>query len=137
MAKALNRAELIGRVGTIEFKDVGSGLCQISLATDDSYRDKQGNWVDKTEWHNVVAWGKTGEIMADFLKKGDLVYVEGKIQTREYENKSGQKVRATEINCFTFVPMSGYAKRDDKTTRETDRAAQAQQPTASEDDLPF
>lgn len=100
MAGSLNRVMLIGRLGKdpeLQYTQSGQPVCSMSLATDESYKDKDGNKVDKTEWHRLQAWGKTAELMAKSLKKGSLIYVDGKLQTRSWEDQQGQKRYTTEI----------------------------------------
>ncbi|MGE4537624.1 MAG: single-stranded DNA-binding protein [Desulfovibrio sp.] len=100
MAGSLNRVMLIGRLGQdpkLSYTQSGQAVCSASLATDESYKDKDGNKVEKTEWHRLQAWGKTAELMANSLKKGSLIYVEGKLQTRSWEDQQGQKRYTTEI----------------------------------------
>jgi len=85
MARGVNKVILLGNVGqNLGLKHTGSGIPVVSIriATDESYKDRDGNKVPKTEWHNVVAWDKLAEICADYLKVGDRVYIEGSLQTR-------------------------------------------------------
>lgn len=96
---SLNRAELIGRLGKDpEAKTLASGSTYVrfSVATSDKWTDKDGKKQEKTEWHNIVVWNKTAEACATYLKKGSQVYVEGKIQTRSWDD-NGVKKYATEI----------------------------------------
>jgi single-strand DNA-binding protein len=80
----------------------GSTVANFSVATDETYKDKSGERQKKTEWHKVVVWGKQAEIAQQYLRKGLLVLVEGKLETREWEDKSGNKQRTTEIRCDNF-----------------------------------
>ncbi len=101
MAKGVNKVILLGNVGKDpEIRTTASGttVATFSLATADRAKDPQGNWTDKTEWHNLVAFQRTAEIVRDYVKKGSQLYVEGKIQTRSWDDKeSGQKKYRTEI----------------------------------------
>ena len=105
----LNKVILIGRVGqdpeVISFED-GGKLAKFSLATNESYKDKQGNKVENTEWHSVIVNGKLADIAEGYLKKGGLLYLEGKIKYREYE-KDGVKKYFTEIMAFSFKMLGG------------------------------
>jgi len=101
MAKGVNKVFLLGNVGKdpeIRTTTGGMTVASFSLATADRAKDAQGNWADKTEWHNLVAFQRTAEIVRDYVKKGTQVFVEGKIQTRSWDDKeSGQKKYRTEI----------------------------------------
>jgi len=117
-----NKATLIGRIGQdIELRSLKSGMsvCEISLAT--SERRKKGEeWVDHTEWHRVVFFGKTAETLARFKAKGDVIFVEGRIQTTEYETKEGQKAKQTKIICDN-LRMFGGDKKDDAGSKKQDK----------------
>jgi single-strand DNA-binding protein len=96
----INRVTLIGRLGhSPKSQSLPSGkfVCKFSLATSERWKDENGESREMTEWHNIVVWGRFGEICAEYLEKGKLVYIEGKIQTREWEGKDGTKKRTTEI----------------------------------------
>ena len=98
--KGLNKVMLIGRLGRdpeLKYTQGGQSVVKFSLATDESWTDKSGEKKTRTEWHNIVVWGKLGEICNQYLKKGRLVYVEGRIQTRQWEDQSGNKRSTTEI----------------------------------------
>jgi single-strand DNA-binding protein len=101
MAKGVNKVFLLGNVGKDpEIRSTAGGtiVASFSLATADRAKDQQGNWQDKTEWHNLVAFNRTAEIIRDYVKKGTQIFVEGKIQTRSWDDKeSGQKKYKTEI----------------------------------------
>lgn len=89
----INKVILLGRLGREpEFKEVGSGLVTLTIATSENRKDKQGNWQEETEWHEVKQWGAGAKRSSDNLKKGDMVYVEGKVSTEKYNNKDGQEV---------------------------------------------
>jgi len=106
MAKGVNKVFLLGRLGKDpEMRATASGMniASFTLATSDRQKDQQGNWQDKTEWHNLVAFQRTAEIVRDYCKKGSQVFVEGKIQTRSWDDKeSGQKKYRTEIVANTM-----------------------------------
>jgi single-strand DNA-binding protein len=101
MAKGVNKVFLLGNVGKdpeIRATANGMTIASFTLATADRQKDQQGNWADKTEWHNLVAFQRTAEIVRDYVKKGTQIFVEGKIQTRSWDDKeSGQKKYRTEI----------------------------------------
>ncbi len=101
MAKGVNKVFLLGRLGKdpeMRATTGGMTIASFTLATSDRQKDPQGNWQDKTEWHNLVAFQRTAEIVRDYCKKGSQIFVEGKIQTRSWDDKeSGQKKYRTEI----------------------------------------
>jgi single-strand DNA-binding protein len=101
----VNKAILIGNLGRdpeLRYTQGGQAVVNFTLATSETWNDKaSGEKVERTEWHRIVVWGKIGELCAQYLTKGSSVYVEGRIQTREWEDKEGQKRRTTEINAQT------------------------------------
>ncbi len=106
---SLNRVMLIGRLGKDpEAYHFESGRIKVSfpLATSDSYTNKEGVKVEETEWHNVVMWGKQAEIAEKYLRKGKLVFIEGRIKTRTWDDKDGNKRYTTEVEAATFTMLS-------------------------------
>jgi len=106
---SINKVTLIGRLGRdpeMRYTTDGTPVATFSLATSETWKDKNGEKQEKTEWHNIVAWRKLGEIAGEYLKKGKEVYLEGKIQSREYTDKEGIKRRAYEI-VATEMKMLG------------------------------
>jgi single-strand DNA-binding protein len=101
MARSVNKVTLLGNVGKDpEIRSSASGVmvANLTLATSSNQKDAQGNWQEHTEWHNLVAFNRTAEIVRDYVKKGSKLYIEGKIQTRSWDDKeSGQKRYRTEI----------------------------------------
>lgn len=98
---SVNKAILVGRLGRdpeTRYTSGGQAVANFTLATDESYKDRSGERQKRTEWHRIVLWGKLAEITQQYLKKGMLVYIEGRIQTRQWEDKrDGQKKSTTEI----------------------------------------
>ncbi|HTB95837.1 MAG TPA: single-stranded DNA-binding protein [Terracidiphilus sp.] len=111
MAKSVNKVILLGNVGKDpEMRSTGGGtlVANFTLATSDRQKDSQGNWQDRTEWHNLVAFTRLAEIVRDYVKKGSKLYVEGKIQTRSWDDKeSGAKRYRTEIIVNDISLLSG------------------------------
>ncbi len=111
MAKSVNKVILIGNLGKdpeVKYTPSGMAVANFTLATNERYKDKEGNWQDKTEWHNLVAFQRTAEIIGEYLKKGRSVYVEGKLQTRSWDDKeSGQKKYRTEVLVNDVVLLGG------------------------------
>ncbi|WP_158788830.1 single-stranded DNA-binding protein [Granulicella sp. L46] len=117
MAKGVNKVFLLGNVGKDpEIRTTAGGMtvASFSLATAERAKDAQGNWADKTEWHNLVAFQRTAEIVRDYVKKGTQVFIEGKIQTRSWDDKeSGQKKYRTEILINELSLLGGGAGRSE------------------------
>ena len=111
MAKSVNKVILVGNVGKdpeIKFAGSGTAVATFSLATSDRTKDQAGTWTDRTEWHNLVAFQRTAEIIRDYVKKGSKLYVEGRIQTRSWDDKeTNQKKYRTEIIVNDLVLLSG------------------------------
>lgn len=101
MARGVNKVILIGNLGQdpeTRYTANGNAVCNLNLATDESYKDKNTQqMVPKTEWHRIVIFGKLAEVAGQYLKKGSKVYIEGKLQTRKWQNKEGQDVYTTEV----------------------------------------
>ena len=120
MAKGVNKAFLLGHVGKnpeIRSTTGGTLVAASSLATADRQKDQQGNWQDKTEWHNIIAFGRTAEIVRDYVKKGTQLLVEGKIQTRSWNDReSGQRKYRTEILVAQLTLLGG---RPDESARSS------------------
>lgn len=129
-----NFVQLFGRIGNIETVTFdGGSLTKLSVATDESYKDKSGNKVEKTEWHNVIYYGKAGEIVAKYFSKGQRILLTGKLQTRQWE-KEGQKHYTTEIiaNTFEFIE-----KNDNNSNQTAVPPAVDMSGDDSSSDLPF
>jgi single-strand DNA-binding protein len=115
MAKSVNKVFLLGNVGKDpEIRATGGGtmVANFGLATSERTKDGQGNWQDRTEWHNIVVYGRLAEIVRDYVKKGSKLFVEGRLQTRNWDDKdhAGRKVYRTEIIVNDLSLLSG---RDD------------------------
>jgi single-strand DNA-binding protein len=152
---SVNKVILVGHVGADpECKSLNEGknkVANFNIATSDSYKDKNGNRVDNTDWHQIVMWGPLAELAEKYIKKGSLLYVEGKIQTRTWEDKEGKKRYTTEVVANTFKFLG--AKKDGASSNGAETstastgsnatgssvASRANQavPASAEDDLPF
>ena len=111
----VNKAILIGNLGRdpeLRYTQSGQAVVNFSIATSENWNDKNGERQERTEWHRIVAWGKTGELCAQYLKKGRTVYIEGRLQTREWEDREGQKRTTTEINAQTVTFIGGRGDGD-------------------------
>lgn len=136
--KGLNKVMLIGTLGAnpdfrvISANGGNKSVATVSVATNESFKDSQGNIKEITEWHRLVFWGKQAEIVRDYLHKGSQVYVEGKIRTRSYEDKNGQKKTVTEIQVTDLQMLGG--KENSSASGQTQQQPQqgyAQQPYSS------
>lgn len=151
MAKSVNKVILLGNVGKdpeIRATPGGTMVASFSLATTDRTKDQSGNWTDRTEWHNLVAFQRTAEIIRDYVKKGSKLYVEGKIQTRSWDDKnSGEKKYRTEIIVNDLSLLSGRSEgegggynRSSSTSydQRTQASSDLEQSTEiTDDDIPF
>jgi single-strand DNA-binding protein len=135
--RGLNKVLLIGNLGADpEFRTTPSGtsVTTFNVATTEQWTNKEGQQEQKTEWHRVVTWGKLAEISRDYLKKGKQVYLEGRLQTRSWEDKDGQKRYTTEVvanQMLMLGPVSGQGGTE-RDSEEVDPF-----PSDDEDDLPF
>ena len=131
---SVNKVVLVGHLGgdpETRFTPSGTAVANFNIATNESWKDANGELQDKTEWHRCVMFGKSAELAGELLKKGQLVYMEGKLQTRNWEDKDGIKRYTTEVVCDMFTMLG--RKMD---TENSQQAA----PTSNsdeEDDLPF
>ncbi|UOY08442.1 single-stranded DNA-binding protein [Muricauda sp. SCSIO 64092] len=103
-----NKVQLIGNLGQdpeVVTLENGSKLAKFSIATSDSYKNAQGEKVEDTQWHNIVAWGKLADIVENYLNKGKQVAIEGKLTHRSYETKEGEKRYITEVRCNELLML--------------------------------
>ena len=109
--KSVNKVILIGNLGKdpeVKFTPSGTPVAKFSLATNERYKDKDGQWQDRTEWHNIVAWQRLAEIAGEYLKKGGKVYIEGRLQTHSWDDKqTNQKRYMTEVVAHDLVLLGG------------------------------
>lgn len=142
---SLNKAMIIGRLGQdpeVRYTQSNTAVATLSIATNERFKDNTGEWKERTEWHKVVAWGRKAEICQEYLKKGSLVYVEGPIQTRKWEDREGQTRYTTEIKALTLTMLD--SRRDADAVQQPD-ASQAVSSNVDlnedfddiDDDLPF
>ncbi len=138
----VNKVILIGNLGRdpeIRQLESGAKVATFSLATTESYKNKEGNKIEQTEWHNIVLWRGLAEVAEKYLKKGNTIYVEGKIRTRSWDDKEGNKRYTTEI-VGDNMTMIGGRKEQDGTSAPNTTAAPEQPdiiPGGESDDLPF
>jgi single-strand DNA-binding protein len=160
MAKSVNKVILIGNLGKdpeVKYTPSGMAVARFSLATTDRVKDKEGNWQDRTEWHNLVAFQRTAEIASEYLKKGSKVYIEGRLHNDSWDDKeTGQKKYRTEVIINDLVLLGGrdagegggggggYSRGNSKSsnnfdqrTPEPESASSASAPEITDEDIPF
>lgn len=134
---SVNKVILIGRLGRDpEVRQTGAGqsVANFTLATDESYKDRDGNKQKKTEWHNLVVWGKMAEaFVGPYLKKGMLVYVEGKLQSRKWQDREGKERYITEINVQN---INSLESKSDSSSGSSRTAPRSNEPVDDES-IPF
>ena len=117
MAKSVNKVILVGNLGKdpeVKFTPSGVPVAKFSLATNERFKDKAGEWQDRTEWHNIVAWQRLAEIVGEYVKKGSKIYIEGRLQTSSWEDKqSGEKKYRTEVVASDLVLLGGRGEGGD------------------------
>ena len=149
----INKVILIGRLGRdpeIRYTPSGTAVASFSLATNYRAKDQDGNFTDKTEWHNIVAFGQKADVASEYLSKGKLVYIDGRIQTRVVEDQNGQKRYFTDIVCSNLQMLGSKGdvsvnSEEDTPVESTDEDIPAnkkeedktQSNDEPEDDLPF
>ena len=151
MAKSVNKVILVGRLGKdpeLKYTASGTPFCRFSMATDDVWNDKSsGERQEKTEWHNIVVWDRLAEICNQYLTKGRQVYIEGSLQTREWDDQEGNKRKTTEIRAREMVMLgsgsgegSGGGQRRAVSAEggsSAGGASSASTSTITDDDIPF
>ena len=152
MARGINKVILVGNLGQdpeLRYTGSGTAVCNMRLATNESYKDASGQMVDKTEWHSIVAWSRLAEICGEYLKKGSQVYFEGSLQTRSYDDKDGNTKWVTEIKAKEMMMLSGregmgggggngsYQSAPSRQQQQRPAAAPAADSFEPDDDLPF
>ena len=140
--KSLNKVTLIGHLGQdpeIRYTKNGQAVATFSLATNERWLDQEGNQQERTEWHNMVAWTKLAEICGQWLKKGQQIYIEGRLQTRTWDDNEGKKHYKTEVVINDMIMLGG--KRDGGNGNmgtDTRTSGSFEQPSGPPpDDLPF
>ncbi|HEY0784438.1 MAG TPA: single-stranded DNA-binding protein [Acidobacteriaceae bacterium] len=155
MSKSVNKVTLLGNLGKdpeVKFLPSGQAVANFSIATADRIKDKASDtWTDRTEWHNVTAYGRTAEIVRDYVKKGNKLYIEGRLTTRSWDDKeTGKKVYRTEIVVNELVLLSGRGEGEtggrtsgaSSSTASFDQRSSAPQDDyahaeITDDDIPF
>ena len=143
---SINKVILIGNLGRdveLRYTSKGTAVATLNMATTDVWNDKTGQHQEKTEWHRVVLWGKTAESLSEYLVKGRQIYVEGRLQTRQWDDRDGNKRYTTEIRSDRLVLLGGrgtFPSDDQKETQDVQTpTTEPEEPAAelTEDDIPF
>ena len=137
----VNKAILIGNLGKdpeLRYTPGGQAVASFTLATSEKWRDKDGVMQDRTEWHNIVVWGRQAEIAKEYLAKGRPVYIEGRIQTRSWEDKDGNKRYTTEVVANQMIMLGGRGESGSSTSSgNTSEEAPPPDDYGQDDDIPF
>ena len=134
----VNKVILVGNLGAdpeVRYTPSGTSVANFRIATSEQWTNKDGEKAARTEWHKIVAWGRLGEICGEYLHKGKQVYIEGKLQTKSWEDRDGNKRYTTEVIAHTMQMLGPAAKGG---TAEMDERLTEEEPvTVPEDDIPF
>jgi len=136
---SINKVILIGNLGAdpeVRYTPSGRAVANFRIATTENWTNKEGGKEERTEWHRIVAWGRLGEICGEYLHKGKQVYIEGKLQTRSWEDRDGNKRFTTEILAQT-MQMLGPAGREGRASTPDEKYPVEEPVTVPEDDIPF
>tara|TARA_B100001559_G_C16313942_1_gene535592 strand:- start:306 stop:725 length:420 start_codon:yes stop_codon:yes gene_type:complete len=136
----VNKVILVGNLGKdpeVRYLDSGVAVANFSLATTENYKNKQGEKVSQTEWHNIVLWRGLAEVAEKWLKKGSSVYIEGKIRTNKWEDKEGKTRYNTEILADNMTMLGNKTNSDDSDKNNSKSISEKKSVNDENDDLPF
>ena len=138
---SLNKVILIGNLGQdpeARFTPQGTAVTNLSVATNESWKDQSGEMQDRTEWHRIVMYGRMAETASEYMKKGQMVYIEGRLHTREWEDQNQIKRKTTEIRCDNFTMLGRRSDAPQGINPENPAPSSKPKPeTDGDDDLPF
>jgi single-strand DNA-binding protein len=139
---SLNKVMLIGNLGKdpeVRYTPAGVAVASFNLATSERFKNKSGEWEERTEWHRVTLWSKLAEIAGEYLAKGKTVYIEGRLQTRKWQDNSGNERYTTEIvgEKMQMLSPKGETRRGGDTTSEPVNGGGFEEPPFQDDDIPF
>lgn len=135
-----NRVILVGNVGgkpEVRYTSSGVAVANFTLATNEAWTDNDGNRQERTEWHRIVAWRKLAELCEKFVDKGKMLYIEGRLQTRDWEDKNGIKRYTTEVVADTLTMLSGRGDTAGGNQKQESSASAPEPEDEEMDDLPF
>ena len=139
---SLNKVMLIGNLGKdpeVRYTPSGVAVASFNLATSERFKNKSGEWEERTEWHRVTLWSKLAEIAGEYLAKGKTVYIEGRLQTRKWQDNSGNERYTTEIvgERMQMLSPKGETRRGGDTNSEPVNSGGNEEPPFQDDDIPF
>jgi single-strand DNA-binding protein len=145
---SVNKVILVGRLGSdpeVRYTPGGAAVANFSLATNESWKDKNGQKQERTEWHRIVTWGRLAELSGQYLKKGRQVFIEGGLQTRQWDDKDGNKRYTTEIKATNMQFLGGGAERSDNYDAQgpstfsgpVNTNPAVEEPSFTDEDIPF
>jgi len=139
---SLNKVMLIGNLGKdpeVRYTPAGVAVASFNLATSERFKNKSGEWEERTEWHRVTLWSKLAEIAGEYLAKGKTVYIEGRLQTRKWQDNSGNERYTTEIvgEKMQMLSPKGEARRGGDMSSEPVNGGGFEEPPFQDDDIPF
>jgi len=146
MSKSINKVILVGNVGKdpeVKFTPSGTPIAKFSVATNEKYKDRSGEWQERVEWHNIIAWQRLAEIIGEYVAKGSRLYIEGKLQTSSWDDRqSGEKKYRTEIVAREIVLLGPTRNGDEqeapaRTPRREPEPAYAGQAEVTDEEIPF
>lgn len=141
MGRSLNKVMLIGNLGRdpeLRATPSGQNVATFSMATNRRYKNRDGEWQDETQWHNIVVWGNRAEFITNYLKKGSRLFVEGRLTHRSWEDQSGQKKYMTEVVVENFVPLDPLPESGSRSDAVPPPPEPPTEPSGPpEDDVPF
>lgn len=138
--KSINKVTLIGNLGKdpeVRYTSGGVAVASFSLATNERWKDQEGNFQERTQWHNIVAWSNLAEICGNYLKKGSKIYLEGRLQYRTYDDKNGIKRYVTEVVMNDLVMLDRKPSEEGTAADIDSGGTQDQGPAEKDSDLPF
>jgi single-strand DNA-binding protein len=139
---SLNKVMLIGNLGKdpeVRYTPSGQAVASFNLATSEKFKNKNGEWEERTEWHRITLWARLAEIAGEYLSKGKTVYIEGRLQTRKWQDNSGNERYTTEIvgEKMQMLSPKGESRRSDVTSEPVAGGGGYEEPPFQDDDIPF
>ena len=134
---SVNKVILIGNLGQdpeSRFTPSGTAVTNLSVATNESWKDQNGESQDRTEWHRIVMYGKMAETASEYMKKGQMVYIEGRLQTNEWEDQNQIKRKSTQVRCDNFTMLG---RRNDNSSNYSEEQKEKFSSNDNDDDIPF
>ena len=134
---SVNKVILIGNLGQdpeSRFTPSGTAVTNLSVATNESWKDQNGESQDRTEWHRIVMYGKMAETANEYMKKGQMVYIEGRLQTNEWEDQNQIKRKSTQVRCDNFTMLG---RKNDNISNNSEKRREEFNPNDNDDDIPF